>query len=116
MKKLIPILILVLAVGCKTRKTPFSWEGYSESLYNVKENPGKQSVKQHRKVLRSIVKRSNQDKELQVPPGVYAELGYYLIQDNKIKKGKKFLRKEKKLYTESKIFVNRIMDRIDQTQ
>lgn len=112
-KLLLPILLLFTIAGCKTRKTPFSWEGYSESLYNVKENPSEESVKQHKEVLRSIIDRSNEDEELQVPPGVYAELGYYLMKGNKMDEGKKYLQKEKELYPESRPFVREVIDRAE---
>ena len=47
-----------------------------------------------------------------VPPGIYADYGFLLIQNGKTTEGKAMLAKELELYPESKVFVGSILKRI----
>ena len=47
-----------------------------------------------------------------VPPGIYADYGYLLLQSGKTKEGKAMLEKEVELYPESAVFVNSLLKRV----
>ena len=82
--KILPsvIIILILAiVGCATSNTNYYWGNYSETLYNLKKDPGDDSLNKHIEELKRIISESK-DKELRVPPGIHAELGYRLAENN----------------------------------
>jgi len=44
-----------------------------------------------------------------VPPGIYADYGFILLQTGKTEEGKAMLKKEVSLYPESEVFINRIL-------
>jgi hypothetical protein len=44
-----------------------------------------------------------------VPPGIYADYGFHLLQDGQLEKGMRMLEKEKELYPESEQMVNYLM-------
>ena len=44
-----------------------------------------------------------------VPPGIYADYGFILLQANRTEEGKAMLLKEISLYPESKVFIERIL-------
>ena len=48
-----------------------------------------------------------------MPPGVYADYGYILLQIGKTDEGKELLMKEVELYPESKIFIDRILKMLE---
>ena len=49
-----------------------------------------------------------------VPPGIYADYGFILLQMNKTEEGKTMLQKEIESYPESKIFIDRILNMLEQ--
>ena len=53
-------------------------------------------------------------REIRVPPGVYAELGYIYLNENNISKSKQYIELEIKTYPESKYFMNQILLKIDE--
>ena len=44
-----------------------------------------------------------------VPPGVYADYGFLLLQSNNMVQAREMLQKEIELYPESKVFIERII-------
>ena len=70
------IIASLLCIGCATQKQPmYYWGNYSQSLYDSKKKPGSESLLAHRAALVHIVEESK-NRNMRVPPGVYAELGY----------------------------------------
>ena len=62
--------------------------------------------------MRLIIKKQNGTRGM-IPPGLYADYGYVLIQSNKIEEGKLMLQKEVELYPESKVFIDRILKMLE---
>jgi hypothetical protein len=85
----------------------YYWGNYSESLYTAKKAPGEESLRAHKQVLANIIEES-QRRALRVPPGVYCEYGYLLIQEGRAADGAKYLDLEAQTYPESKVFVERL--------
>ena len=108
--KILPSLIIILiltSVGCATSNTNYYWGNYSDTLYNLKKNPGDDSLSKHIEELKRIISKST-DKNLRVPPGIHAELGYRLAEVNETEQAKIELTNESAIYPESKTFIKRV--------
>lgn len=103
----IALLACLLVPACAKPPIAYYWEGYSTSLYNTKKNPGEESLREHKKVLVQIIQESNRQ-SLRVPPGVYGEYGYLLLQEGNDTEGMKYLDLEVQTYPESKVFMDRV--------
>jgi len=101
------ILICILVSGCASAKKTFYWGDYSSTLYDFKKSPDAKTKEAHLSQLRRIMEVSNKQ-QMNVPPGVYVEYGYYLLKDGNEAEGMSYLAKETDLYPESVIFINRI--------
>jgi hypothetical protein len=103
---LLVLSLSILAFGCAQPKM-YYWGDYSKSLYSYRKTPNDENLLKHKQVLESIIDES-QKANLRVPPGVYAELGYFYFRENKDKEALKYFDLEEKLYPESKIFMERL--------
>lgn len=81
---------------------------YSETLYQYEKNQTKKSMLNHQHELQKIIEKSKQ-KNIPVPPGIYAELGYMTLKQNKTKEAVQLFQAEAAAYPESKIFMDRLI-------
>jgi len=108
---LIGISVLIMFTGCAATNISASnlyWGNYSKTLYELKKNPGADTKAAHIQELHSIIEKSNELK-LRVPPGLYAELGMYLLNQGKKNQATKYFNLELKTYPESKAMVQQIL-------
>lgn len=107
------IIASLLCFGCATQKQPmYYWGNYSQSLYDSKKKPGRESLLAHRAALEHIAEESK-NRNLRVPPGVYAELGYIYNLENNFKEAIKLFDLEKRVYPESTVFMDRLIQQAD---
>jgi hypothetical protein len=113
MKAAIFFLIIgfIFLGGCASNKNIYYWGDYSETLYAFKKNPDDKTAAAHKKMLLKIIDESPK-KNKQVPPGVFAEYGYMLIQEGKGEEGMPYLDKEATVYPESVVFIQRLKDEL----
>lgn len=113
MKKIVlGFMPLLFCFGCSTTKQMYYWGDYSDSLYNSKKDPGVESLAKHKEVLETIVEESK-DRDLRIPPGVCAELGYLYAADNNTKKAIELFQMEKHIYPESTMLMDRLIMQIE---
>ena len=114
MKKRILIFIsAVLFVSCTTSQKPlYSWGNYADANYNYLKKNDEKATSKLVEMYEKIIKKQNGSRKV-VPPGVYADYGFILIQTNRKEEGKIMLLNEIALYPESKIFVDRILKMIE---
>ncbi len=93
----------IALIGCKP-PTIYDWGNYEGSLYTLMKNPT--SMEKYGKSLVSLI----QDAEGsgRVPPGIYAEYGYFLYVTNQPGEAVKYFEKEKQRWPESA----RLMDKM----
>lgn len=103
---LIILLISFLIYGCGAPKM-YYWGDYSNSMYYCRKNATEANLLKHKQVLENIVEESNK-RNLQVPPGVYGELGYIYFRQNKNEEAIKYFKLEEQTYPESKVFMQRL--------
>jgi hypothetical protein len=84
------------------------WGNYSHTLYNLKNKPSDETRAKHIAELHSIIQKSK-ELNLRVPPGVYAELGMYTMEDGKSEQAKEYIKLELATYPESSAMVNQVL-------
>ncbi|WP_395050770.1 DUF4810 domain-containing protein [Flavobacterium sp.] len=109
MRKLIltSIAALVLA-SCSAPTKLYTWSKYETSSYNFLKNRNDKTNANLEEEYKKIINKQKGIRGV-VPPGVYADYGFLLLQSNKIEEGRSMLQKEMDLYPESKIFMDRIL-------
>ncbi|MFA9392577.1 MAG: DUF4810 domain-containing protein [Prolixibacteraceae bacterium] len=113
MKKVVLILLSAwLLSSCTTQKPLYSWGKYEIASYNYLKNSDEKSTQQLIETYQKIIEKQTGSRGV-VPPGIYADYGFLLLQTNNTEEGKALLLKEVELYPESKIFIDRILKIIE---
>lgn len=109
MKKVILTSIVgaLFLYSCSTPKPLYTWSKYETTSYNYVKNNNEKSVQILIEDYKKIIDKQKGTRMV-VPPGVYADYGFVLLQANRTEEGKAMLQKEMELYPESKIFVEKI--------
>ena len=102
------LLGLLLLAGCAPQQQMYYWGDYSDSLYHAKKNPCVESLAKHKEALENIVEESK-NRNLRIPPGVCAELGYLYTANNNTKRAIELFQMEKQTYPESTILMERLI-------
>lgn len=105
------IFSLWLLSGCaKSANEMYYWGEYEQLIHDMYVEPGKaDAVMQIEKLTADIQKAESEGK--QVPPGLYAHLGLMYISQGKTVQGEAALLEEKKLYPESRVFIQGLIER-----
>ena len=107
-KGLILVASLAILASCTTQKPLYTWEKYEITSYNYLKNSDEKSIQELIENYQKVIDTQKGTRGV-VPPGVYADYGFILLQEGKTEKGKEMLKKEIALYPESKIFIERIL-------
>jgi len=102
----------LLTFGCapqSQQKPMYYWNDYSHSLYNLKKEPTEETTQTHLATLNKIIEDSNTN-TTRVPPGIYAELGYFLMNKGQSQEAVKYFNLEKETYPESGVLMARLID------
>jgi hypothetical protein len=94
--------------SCAPKKTLYSWSNYDTASYIYLKNGDEKSIEQLIKTYQQLIDKQDGSRKT-VPPGIYADYGFILVQTGKTAEGKAMLEKEIALYPESKVFINRIL-------
>lgn len=109
MKKLFILFIpVILLASCTSTKPLYSWSKYDISSYNYLKYNDEKSFQELIKNYEAIIAKQKGSRQV-VPPGIYADYGFILLQTGKTEEGNAMLEKEIELYPESKIFIDRII-------
>jgi len=109
MKKIIlwiNVVTFLVLTSCAP-KILYSWRDYNDASYYYLKFGDKSSADQLINTYQQIIEKQEGTRNT-VPPGIYADYGFILIQNGKNEEGKAMLKKEIALYPESEIFINRI--------
>ncbi len=113
MKKNIILMIpIMFLASCTTQKSLYTWGHYDTTSYNYLKNADEKSIQAITEDYQRIIENQKGTRGV-VPPGIYADYGFLLLQEGKKEEGKEMLMKEIALYPESKIFVERILKMIE---
>ena len=101
--------IALLVMSCGSTQL-YSWYDYQEDFYHSFKNSDQKSVDELAKTYQKIIEKQKATRGV-VPPGIYADYGWLLLQAGKNAEGKEMLAKEIELYPESEVFVGSILKR-----
>ena len=87
----------------------YYWGSYSSNLNNYYKNPGERE---------KFVERLHKDMEKaeqknQVPPGIYAEYGYMMLETGNTEQAVAYFGKERDKWPESSILMNKLIERLN---
>lgn len=111
MKKL--LLGCALALGaCSAEKGLYSWADYQNASYQYLRDNDEEASQELIRNYEKIIKKQKGKRKV-VPPGVYADYGFVLLQLNRMPEAKVMFQNEMALYPESKIFLERVLKMIE---
>lgn len=105
---LLAAALCVLCTGCAKPNAMYCMDNYSSTLYACRKNPSQEQQDKHIKAMQDIVAKSEQ-RNLPVPPGIFAELGYIHLKAGQMAEARKYFEAENRLYPESKVFTTRLL-------
>lgn len=113
MRKLIFLggLAIILASCAPTQL--YNWNKYEKTSYAYLKKNDADATQDLKESYEKIIKKQNKLRKA-VPPGIYADYGFLLIQQGNSTEGKKMFENEIALYPESKVFIDRILKTIEQ--
>lgn len=105
-------LALLLGLGaCAQPKTMYTWGGYSGNLLGYYKNS--YSLEQYSQKLRASIEQA--EAKGKVPPGIYAEYGYALLETGDSQQALVYFAKESEAWPESAVFMSKIIGRLQAT-
>ncbi|MEE2953875.1 MAG: DUF4810 domain-containing protein [Bacteroidota bacterium] len=111
----IVLITAFLLVSCGPPKTLYTWGGkkyaYSKTSYKYLKASNEETSERLTKTYEKIINDQKGTRKVP-PPGILADYGFLLLQQNKTEEGKQMLMKEIELYPESEIFITRILKMI----
>jgi len=102
------VLCCLISAGCAPKKI-YYFGNYSSTLYSFEKNQTDELLLKHQQELETIITKS-ETKNLPVPPGIYAELGYINLKSNNSKEAIRLFQAESQLYPESKHLMDRLIE------
>lgn len=120
LKKLFCIGIVSLSIAsCSTAKHLYTWNDYDKTSYNYLKNLDDESLAEFETTLKGLVepvgrfKNEKKNKKTVIAPGICAEYGYFLLKKGKKNEAVEMFKKEVALFPESKIFIDRILKKLE---
>ncbi|WP_294427446.1 DUF4810 domain-containing protein [uncultured Treponema sp.] len=104
--------IALLAISCSSTEL-YSWYNYQSDYYHYLKNADEKSQERLLQTYQVIITKQKDIRGV-VPPGIYADYGWLLLQNGKAEEGKAMLMKEIELYPESEVFVGTLLKRYAQ--
>jgi len=102
---------IIFLTSCSP-KILYSWDNYDAASVKYLKDGDEKSIEQMIKTYQQLIDKQKGTRKT-VPPGIYADYGFILMQIGKTEEGKAMLEKEIVLYPESKIFIDRILKMLE---
>ena len=97
--------LLALGLGCQAPRQRYQWGDYEASLYKLAKDPG--SLDAYGAGLLAQIGKGEPTRS--VPPGIYAEYGYYLLEKRQNPESILYFQKEKDAWPEAGAFMDRMI-------
>ncbi len=113
MKNLILLPLLLVFGACTTLSDAgYYWGNYASTSYLIVDQSSDQSYRTHAEELNRIIQKS-QEKNLKIPPGIYAELGFMYSKLGEEDNAATQFNLEMENYPESRVFLERLIGNRD---
>lgn len=114
MKKILfTSLITIGLVGCAAGPQPlYSWGSYTQQTYLMYNQPEKATPSAQIIKLEAEIEKAKA-KNLAVPPGLYAHLGWLSLQVNNAQKAAEYFQLERQVYPESAVLMDRLLRKMN---
>lgn len=100
------VALLALSAAACAPTTMYHWRGYDAALYAHYRNPTDRGP--WLEALQTAILEA-ETQGLQVPPGLYAEYGYALLEDGKAQEAVGYFKKEKEKWPESAVLMEKMI-------
>lgn len=112
------VAAVALLTGCAPQpvKPLYNYGNYSDSYYAYKKNMTPETTLALQNSMEKAIADTQLSQSGRVPPGMYANLGYLYIKAGKPNDAISNFTKEKMLYPESTIFMDRLINKIQATE
>lgn len=104
-------VLAFLATSCASTQL-YGWYNYQNDYYQYQKNADASSLATLTKTYEKIIEKKKGVRGT-VPPGIYADYGWILLEAGKTEEGKAMLMKEVELYPESEVFIGTILKRFE---
>lgn len=101
------LLVVGLGTGCQ-KKPMYYWADYSQTNYTLVKEQTIQAASEHTTELEKIINEADSHK-LAVPPGIYCEYGFMLMQNGNYKEAIAQYSLEKAKFPESACLMDRLI-------
>ncbi len=98
----------LMLTACADQNSTYRWAGYSGYLLDYYKDPQEKS-KFAERLAESVNKA---EAENRVPPGMYAEYGYMLLELDRSKEAVVYFAKERQKWPESTYLMTKLIDRL----
>ena len=105
------LILVILFAGCVAPKM-YYYGDYSKTLYHYEKDQNEESLIKHQQELEKIIAES-ETKNCRIPPGICAELGFLKMKNNDSKEAVRLFAMESSLYPESKILMDRLIQKVE---
>lgn len=114
MKNLFVLFFFILLFSsCTVQQPLYSWSKYEQASYSYLKNSDEKSTQFLIENYQNIIDKQDGTRKT-VPPGVYADYGFVLLQSDRKEEGKSMLLKEIETYPESKVFITTVLKMLEQ--
>ena len=103
---------LLLLSACTVNKPLYTWADYEKASYKYLKNADEKATEVLIENYQEVIDKQKGSRGV-VPPGVYADYGFVLLQADRADEGKQMLKREIALYPESEIFISRILKMLE---
>jgi hypothetical protein len=104
-------LVLTVAGCSSVSQGGYYWGNYSVSYFEMVKDRSPETIAKRISALEEIIEQS-EERDLRVPPGIYAELGMFFVEDGRKEDGMVQFENEIAVYPESKPFIERLVSRL----
>lgn len=108
-KMIVGATLLAVLSACAGQKPLYSWHGYNRELLSYYKNPGELN-KFAENLLEDIEKAETDGR---IPPGLYAEYGYAVLELGDAKTAIVYFQKERDLWPEAVYLMEAVISRLD---
>jgi hypothetical protein len=112
MARALPLLLLALAAGgCSAPDSYYHWGRYNEALYAHYHSPRDREA--WVEALKTALLEAEQ-RGARVPPGLYAEYGYALLEEGDTRQAIAYFKKEQEVWPEARFFMEKMVRNAEQ--